>query len=407
MTATKKDIRVLYVKRLTAVDTSERDDLLKKLEEERQLRRRVQNSEIKLRLAYNLALAELNILKEELVRVQSKKMQEKQFHLSDIQFVRAVSTDSANQFRGIDFDNYLEMFAVGFSKNTSSGKNFGLAKVSWMDSGRIDTINNLHGQLIKSIKCSPFGDSTVLTTAFDRKLKLSSLQTNSTLLSYNLDSPGWSCCFDPEDRNNIFVGMGSGEVCMFDIRNTREAIWKHSTLSVNGASLPVHSISVDASEKGRRIIAGNLLGPISLHVDEQGQLNAHTAGDPAPGQCSSFVSDRKTKSWIMSVRGNINQHILGFYDTNGFNVKIKYNCEAAQTSMVRPSILDFEEQALIAYPDGPNMRVSVMNPVGEEMGQIILRTNFVFPVLDTVLCRVNDKIITGLLSERQLNLFSS
>jgi WD40 repeat protein len=367
----------------------------------------VQVSEIKLRLAYNLALAELNILKEELERGQSKKLQKEQFHLADIQFVRAISSDSANQFRGIDFDNYLEMFVVGSSKNTSSGKNFGLAKVSWLDPGRIDTINNLHGQLIKSIKCSPFGDSAVLTTAFDRTLKLSSLQTNGALLSYNLDSPGWSCCFDPEDRNNIFVGMGNGKVCMFDIRNTREAIWTHSTILINGDPLPVHSISVNVSEKGRRIIAGNILGPISLHVDEQGQLDTHTAGTPAPGQCSSFISNQKTNSWIMSVRGNTNQHIFGLYDDKSFDAKIQYNCEAAQTSMVRPSILDYEGKALIAYPDGPNTRVSLMSPVGEEMGQTALRTNFSFPVLDTILCRVNNKIITGLLSERQLNLFSS
>jgi hypothetical protein len=164
---------------------------------------------------------------------------------------------------------------------------------------------------------------------------------------------------------------------------------------------------VNVSEKGRRIIAGNILGPISLHVDEQGQLDTHTAGTPAPGQCSSFISNQKTNSWIMSVRGNTNQHIFGLYDDKSFDVKIQYNCEAAQTSMVRPSILDYEGKALIAYPDGPNTRVSLMSPVGEEMGQTALRTNFSFPVLDTILCRVNNKIITGLLSERQLNLFSS
>jgi hypothetical protein len=53
----------------------------------------------------------------------------------------------------------------------------------------------------------------------DKKVKITSLQTNSTVLSTQLDFPGWACSWDCKDNNLFYCGLVNGSVLQYDVRN--------------------------------------------------------------------------------------------------------------------------------------------------------------------------------------------
>jgi E3 ubiquitin-protein ligase RFWD3 len=401
---------VLFVKRLVALDTSARDVLLRQLEDERIAKKRLQESETKLRLAYGLVSAEVNLLKEQL-RMLQETGPNQQFSLSNARFVRAVNFDPKIQCRCIAFDPHLQLFVVGvnlWQNNGNNGKGFGIAKVSILDASRLDYLHGLHEQFVKSLHCSPFADGLVLTTSFDRTLKLSSLNTNGTLLSYELCAPGWSCSFHPTDRNLLFAGMANGTVSMYDIRNTRNAEWTVAVTSKSGDPMPIHSLNVCPTANGYCLALANLQSPIIVDISSRGALERISYPTiPVSGQCSSLVHDAKSGIWTAAMRGQISHHIYGTISEEGWwNATASYSCEHRQTSMVKSAALPIESQSLFAVPDGSSTRLSLLNMLGECIESSELHTNSINPILDTILARVDKKIFAGLLSERQLSLFS-
>lgn len=394
------------------MDTSERDALMRQLEDEKSLRRRAQEKEAKLLLTYNLALAELNLLREEIFKIKDQTLLStpQKFHVSDLRFLRGVSMDIGTQLRCLDFDAHLEMFVMGANRNIGGQRNMGLAKVSLLDSTRVDMMNNTHEHLIKCVSCSPFSDGLVLTTSFDKLVKLSSLNTNTALLSYTLDSPGWSCTFNPDNRNCIFSGSASGHVYSFDIRNTKTALWNIPVPSKSGALLPIHSIhSTKSTEVMNQLLLANSLGPSILNVSSDGAVDMIDYPDfKSIGQCGSVIYDRESFAWVASYRGTPSYYKYGFLSLDGENRWTKhqtFNCNQIQTCMVRPAILNHESQSLLVLPDGLDARVSLITSLGDELEHRVLPTNGHFPTLETVAVRASNKIITGLLSERQLNLY--
>ena len=59
--------------------------------------------------------------------------------------------------------------------------------------------------------------------------------TCTACCSYTLSAPVWSCAVNSEDANYIYAGQVNGQVSVFDMRNTTEAV--HSIAS--GSRSPV------------------------------------------------------------------------------------------------------------------------------------------------------------------------
>lgn len=406
MPASKKDIRVLFVRKLSVVDTSERDALAKQLEEERFAKKMLMSSENKLRLAYNLAVAELNTVKDKLARLQaSLGGTHNAFSLNSLTFLRSSTFDPATQCRLLECDRHLQIFVVGAVRKMGATRSHGIAKISLLDPDRIDHVNNLHEQVIKSIACSPHGDGMLLSTSFDRRLKLTSISSNSTVLSYSLEANGWSCCFDPVDRNLFYAGLANGSICIFDVRNTAGAMRVLSAAAAS--SLPIHSLSVlEGKDGGRMLSCATIQGPLVVEVDPSGEASAvRTIRVPSRGSCSSFLCAPSHQAWMASVRGAKTDYSLGSWG-DAWSPQRTWSCDAPQASMTRPSILSHEEHIVTLCPNGPSALISSFGENFELREERLLHTNGAWCISDALLAHVDNKVLAGLLTERQFSLFS-
>lgn len=411
--ATKNQIRVLFVKNLRAVDTSERDTLRRQLEEERISGKRLQEERLKIQLVYNLAMAEINQLRE---RIRSLEEQASNstgsFSLDRIKFKRAVNFTAARTVNGefvarcTALDEHSRMLVVGGGRSPTDS---GVYKVSLLDEGRLEYYG-LHENIIKALSCSPYSDGNLLSISFDKTLKLSSPHSHSTLLAYALPAPGWSCSFDPLDRNCLYAGLANGLVCKFDVRQTRGPLWQRSlppdlTKSPSASlPLPIHSVVPISSDQA---ILGNLLGSTLVSTSAEEHLEVLRQWS-LPGCCSVAA---KGESYVASARGSKPLHLIGSLQPDVHTEwRIKGSCP--QSSMFRSSIIsDGMDKHFTALPDGPSAIICygslASNPSLDHPSlQTSLSTNSPSPVLDATIGQVNGNLLIALLSNHQLNIFS-
>jgi hypothetical protein len=90
--------------------------------------------------------------------------------------------------------------------------------------------------------------------AMDKKVKITSLQTNSTVLSTQLDFPGWACSWDCKDSNLFYCGLVNGSVLLFDVRNVAAPV---ATLRQPSAKPVMSLLSLSAEHFG---VDGLLMG---------------------------------------------------------------------------------------------------------------------------------------------------
>lgn len=406
---------MLFVKNLQAIDTSERDALCQQLEEEKASRGRLQEERAAMQLSYNLAMTEINQLRERIRCLEEQSAAPAgQFSLEHIRFRRAVNFAAprivgTGEFsaRCVALDDHVKMLVVGGGRSATET---GVHKVSLLDSGRLEYYS-LHGHILKALACSPHFDGSILTTSFDRTLKLSSLYSHSTLLSYVLPAPGWSCSFDPSDRNSLYAGLASGLVCKFDVRQTRGPLWQRSLQprpvdsSTRPTPLPIHSV---IPLSGDRLVLGDLTGPTLGSMASEEYLEV-VRDWSLPGCCS--VAATEAGYFTASSRSAPPLHLVGSLQPDErWQQPIQGSCP--QSSLFRSVIVsDGARGQIIALPDGPNailyhgtLDVDRSLP---SLGQTSLPTNSLNPILDVAAGQISGKTLIALLSNHQLNIFSS
>ncbi|KAI7904794.1 uncharacterized protein BX663DRAFT_328220 [Cokeromyces recurvatus] len=107
----------------------------------------------------------------------------------------------------------------------SSNQTYGLRKFNLYDPAITEFVPTNHTDTIRDIKHAS-SQEMVLTTGDDKTLKLISVSKNLVVQSYQLDAPSLTCCFDERNSNLLYCGLVTGEVMMYDIRNTKTYLHK-------------------------------------------------------------------------------------------------------------------------------------------------------------------------------------
>lgn len=96
----------------------------------------------------------------------------------------------------------------------------------------------LHSQMIRDIK---FHESKpwLLSCSVDKEVKILDINTNQTSITLKAYSSLWSCCWDLDNDQNLYVGQQQGSVLKFDIRKPTQPI---QIFFVPGDYSPVVSI---------------------------------------------------------------------------------------------------------------------------------------------------------------------
>ena len=286
----KSDLRRLYVKALRAVDTAQLEALKRDLEAERRLKRQVERERDYRDLDLNVARAERQSLENKIheygklllqLREHVRKIDEENAHLKDkvarlqqqqtIEHAMEISSTQPHlspkppkppsvkfQFifqhvikvtnitpgaRVMDMCRMAGFMAIS-RPNPANPNQHGILKVSAFDPQNCtESVPHVHDKPIRDLRFSPTGDGLVLTTAFDKQLKISSLARSSCVLhSFDLQALGWSCCWNLVSNKYVFAGTAGKQVLVFDTGYLGGCVKFLQSDKLGKIFMPIHSL---------------------------------------------------------------------------------------------------------------------------------------------------------------------
>ncbi|XP_059155523.1 E3 ubiquitin-protein ligase RFWD3-like [Physella acuta] len=240
--AKKTDLRNIFVRKITAEDTSERDRALKQLEEERAARRVLEQKEAVARHKMEVISADYEVLKREMNNMKSQISQSggsmspssssyeprasnakaspnyvqshKKYHF----FQRIPIAQDAN-CRVFDFCREMGIIVVSQKSPNALFRGFGIKLLS-RDFKPL-SYQPLHSGVIRDMCFRPMTyDGQLLSCGMDKCILMSSVSSKAVILKYTVNMPVWSCAWNTSNNNIFYAGMERGVVKEFDIRRT-------------------------------------------------------------------------------------------------------------------------------------------------------------------------------------------
>ena len=311
-----KDIRPIYASKLIAVDNSELESALKKLESEKAVSIQAKKSETNMALRYQLSLAECERLKGQVKHLEMKLEntlknkndldsndymevvccnETSQQELS-VQKVKDIFLTSAGGCRILEINPSLGMILVSRPSTVSLYRGYGLVKISCRDLKEYQFVP-IHTNVIRDLKFSPNKDDLLLSVSTDKTAKLTNIASNSNVTSFVLSAQSWACCWDLDDSNYFYTALNNGHIEQFDIRQINSCV---SNLFC-GISKPITSISCIPSSS----IGGMLVATISgCSFIEKNNINNFTPSilPDLSGNCTSVSYDPVHAKFLASFR---------------------------------------------------------------------------------------------------------
>lgn len=270
-----RDVRVLFARTVKMLDTSERDRAIQDLEREKEARKKAELEAARIRLNHQMALAECNQLKEELER-QKQQMetmrkitchgQQKQ-GTNEISFSQEIAgsmfilkknvkISEAGGCRVMAYCSTLNTLCVSQPSSSPLFPGFGIKKIETVDFKPVQYIS-IHTKAIRDLSFSKTNqDSFLLSCSIDKTIKITNLQSNKVIHSYECSVPVWSCTWNLDDKNYFFAGQQNGTVVLFDTRNLSQCV---TQMTIEGSWSPVVSLQYLPRMTGNQFRSGGLL----------------------------------------------------------------------------------------------------------------------------------------------------
>ncbi|XP_005109033.1 E3 ubiquitin-protein ligase RFWD3 [Aplysia californica] len=270
--AKKSDIRPIFVKKVTAEDTSQRDRALRLLEEEKFSRRQMEQKEASTRkeLSGKIASmeAEMVLLQARLQRgevvgavssgsssVISSTPGSVRYGSSRFAFQEKINLSQEPSCRVFDVCPTLGMTVVSLKSPNTLFRGFGI-KILSRDFRHL-SYQPLHANMIRDLCFQPGSlDGMLLSGGMDKCVQLTSLTSKTVVQKYTLNSTVWSCSWNLQNTNLFYAGMERGVVKEFDIRRTDAPV---ADILDNGGS-PVTCLQYLSGQETERGLHGLLIG---------------------------------------------------------------------------------------------------------------------------------------------------
>ena len=288
--ARKNDIRLIYAKKLSALDVAELDRLQKSVTEERAARSKSETKLASVELQLSSTFRELQRCQDELKHWKALYEQKysqvgtrcDNFNTNNEDHIQ-VSTDNSlkngsfklrysarisagpdEQCRKLVICPRQNMIITSLSgpqsatstpnATTSNSHPHGLVKISVRDLKWQERIPNIHSNQIRDLCKHPDDIGMILSTGWDQKMKITDvLRTNSILYSFNMESKGWSCCWS-QCKNVALSGLANSSIIGHDIRMPNSPLIRISSELFGGVKMkPVHTmeyVNIDENSHG-------------------------------------------------------------------------------------------------------------------------------------------------------------
>lgn len=426
--AKKTDIRPIYARTLKVLDTSERDRALQQLEQEIELKGKLQIEFTQMKLKYQMANQECERLKKELIETKtmlreyrstqrpSDRSTQPTKHSSQFTLLKNVELCKQGGCRIMDSCDLLGMLVISQPSTNNLFKGFGLRKISTIELKTSEFVC-VHQKAIKDV-CFHSHDGLILSASLDKTVKLTSVLSNSVVQSYSLGNDVWSCTWNKDDPRYFYAGVRNGCVFEFDMRVTTSHV---SQLPSMGQTSPVVSLQylsklqAQSNSKNGPIV-GHLSGCCFYEKDDRNSVyKLHPL--PLEGNFTSLSCDQETGRFLASCRPSLKHaqvtHTLCSLSFDE-NSPVPCSCDRIQTMYGGNTQVQLAKSKVFPHP---NNNLSMLVCSGDEdaqgallwngsSGECIQVLKADSPVLDLTMFKINHQPMLATLTERNLRFYS-
>ncbi|XP_064129849.1 E3 ubiquitin-protein ligase RFWD3 isoform X2 [Loxodonta africana] len=329
--AKHSDIVVLYTRTLRALDTSEQERMKSSLLKEQMIRKQAELESAQCRLQLQVLTEECTKLHGRVQELQKLIVQHRdqilrhprscQAHflgcLSSSQsqhkycFQKTFTVSHTGNCRIMAYCDSMSCLVVSQpSPQASFLPGFGVKMLSTANMKSSQYIP-MHGKQIRGLAFSSRSKGLLLSASLDSTLKLTSLETNTVVQTYNAGRPVWSCCWCLDENNYIYAGLVNGSILVYDLRNTSCHVQE---LVPQKARCPLVSLSYLPRAASAVFPYGGVLAG-TLESASFWELKMGFSHWPhvlplEPGGCTDFQTESTTRHCLVTYRPDKNHNTL-------------------------------------------------------------------------------------------------
>ncbi|KAL0101453.1 hypothetical protein PUN28_018944 [Cardiocondyla obscurior] len=418
--ASVKHIRMLYAKKLTAIDSTEYDKLKNDFSnvsaEKNRLRMDLMQANIRLKIYED----QMTCMKRRITEFESHKSKtnvdvsqstssgiSKKFHLE-----HSVEICKEGGCRVLDYNPWYKFLVVSQKSVNPLFNGYGIRKID-CERFSLRQFIFLHTQAIRDLAFHSTEQTTLLSVGFDKCARLMDIQNNMIMHTYQTECPLWSCCWSGDNPNIFLTGAQNGTITQFDVRQTSNAV---SVLEGNSDKSPVVSMATIPPNPGSGISRGGFIACrlntcYTYEIKDTFYLPKQMFIE---GPFVSVRYDKKSNHCLISSRPNSRQpyarHIVCTIEKNTSNEEtVSYNAVHtfqagnSQQLLSRPCYLSAEDDTLVAAYTESNNCISLWSIAN---GQILHNLPITDPIMDLCSFNVNNNLFLASLSAKKLRLYS-
>ncbi|XP_037672130.1 E3 ubiquitin-protein ligase RFWD3 isoform X2 [Choloepus didactylus] len=375
--AKHSDIVVLYARTLKALDTSEQERMKSSLLKEQMLRKQAELESAQCRLQLQVLTDEctklhsrVHELQKLIVQHQDQILQQpknSQTHLlgclpssqgqHKYHFQKSFTVSHTGNCRIMSYCDALSCLVMSQpSPQASLIPGFGVRMLSTANMKSSQYIP-MHSKQIRGLAFSSRSKGLLLSASLDNTIKLTSLETNTVVHTYNAGRPVWSCCWCLDESNYFYAGLVNGSILVHDLRNTSCHIQE---LVPQKARCPLVSLSYIPRAASAAFPYGGVLAG-TLENASFWELKMGFSHWPhmlplEPGGCTDFQTESSTRHCLVTYRPDKNHNTLRSvlmemsYKLDGAGEPVCY-CRPVQTFLGGPTCKLLTKSAIFQSPE--------------------------------------------------------
>lgn len=327
--ASEEDLRQIYVKKLVAVDHTELQSIKEQLEIVTVERNELHNNLIQCVCRENIMIKQLKELNQQLKQLQTKNSQQQSLASSSASVklfkARSLEICKSKGCRVLDCCSRFNMIVASMKSPNPLFNGYGIRKIN-LETFKPTAFLPLHNMPLRDVSFHP-ENAWLLCASLDKSWKVVDMLAESTVATVKGNSSIWSCCWDVDNNNVVYMGRQDGRVAKYDIRHLEVPF---NVLDAYGDMSPVASLvsipSSDASLPGGALISCKLN---SVWLYGSGDLKQQL---PLEGPFMSMKYLKEKGQLLTSMRANSNhpyaRHVLSSVKLRDDNV---LSCQVIHT----------------------------------------------------------------------------
>ncbi|XP_069312819.1 E3 ubiquitin-protein ligase RFWD3 [Eulemur rufifrons] len=437
--AKHSDIVVLYARTLRALDTSEQEFAKSSLLKEQMLRKQAEVESAQCRLQLQVLTNEcyklhdrIQDLEKIVVQHRDQIMQQPSSSQARIlrclppsqgqhkyHFQKTFTVSQTGNCRIMAYSNALSCLVVSQpSPQASFLPGFGVKMLSTANMKSSQYIP-MHGKQIRGLAFSSQSKGLLLSASLDNTIKLTSLETNTVVQTYNAGRPVWSCCWCLDENNLIYAGLANGSILVYDLRSTSYHVQE---LVPQKARCPLVSLSYIPRAASSAFPYGGVLAG-TLENASFWELRTGFSHWPhvlplEPGGYVDFQTESSTRHCLVTYRPDKNHKTIRSvlmemsYTMNGAGEPV-CSCHPVQTFLGGPTSKLLTKSAIFQNPRNDG---SILVCTGDEAsnsallwdagsGSLLQDLKTDQPVLDICPFEVNHNSYLATLTEKMVLIY--